>query len=56
MKIVRAELLYQTIPLKRPFVTALRRVDAAESFILRLTAETGRNRARRGFTYGCHNG
>lgn len=41
MKIVRAELLYQTIPLKRPFVTALRRVDAAESFILRLTAETG---------------
>lgn len=41
IKVERFNLYYSNIPLKKPFITALRRVDSAESIVLELICEGG---------------
>lgn len=41
IKVERFNLYYSNIPLKKPFITALRRVDTAESIVLELICEDG---------------
>ena len=41
MKIINVEIGYISIPLKRPFKTALRSVDSVEDVIVKITTDTG---------------
>ena len=41
MKIIRIEIGKVKIPLKKPFITALRRVDFAEDIIIKIITDTG---------------
>ena len=41
MKIIKIEIGKVKIPLKKPFITALRRVDFAEDIIIKIITDTG---------------